>query len=166
MSFSIRERKPRHPGHFRKPKPEKKIPAKILRDLEDANPYKDGKTRIFLDDERICPPGWTLAKDVAAFKIALDLCPPEMLAAVSLDWYLGAGITSGEKAAEYLSAHLAATPDAFDNLEFVTLHSSDRDKAREMARMIVEVLEAHEALRWVSVTLGLPVDSARKRRTY
>lgn len=166
MGYPVRERKPRHPGHFRKPKPEKKMPLKLQQQAAEANPYKDGLTRIFLDDERHCPAGWTLAKDVPAFKALIDACPPDQLAAVSLDWYLGCGITSGEKAAEYLADHLSAKPDSFDNLEFITCHSSDRDKARGMAKTIVNVLEAHEALRWVSITLGLPVDTRNRNRTY
>ena len=166
MGFPNRERKPRHPGHFRKPKPEKKVPFKIQRELEEANPYKDGRMRIFLDDERGCPPGWTLAENVAEFKQILEACPPVNLAAVSLDWHLGAGITNGEKAAEFLAAHIAAHADAFDNLDFITLHSSDRDKARLMARPIVEALEANDSTRMVSVTLGLPVDTPRKRRLF
>src|SRR3546814_20191206 len=83
---------------------------------------------------------------------------------MSPNWNLGTGTTPGDKAAEYLAEHLDASPDAFDNLEFITLHSSRRDKARPMARRIIQTLEAHEALRMVSVTLGLPVDTPRKRR--
>src|SRR3546814_12196639 len=78
--------------------------------------YKDGRTRIFLDDERGCPAGWTLAENVAEFKQILEACPPADLAAVSLDWHLGTGITPGDKAAEYLAEHLDASPDALANL--------------------------------------------------
>lgn len=166
MGFPNSRLKQRHPGHFRKPKPEKKMPLAVQRAQEEANPYKDGRTRIFLDDERGCPPGWTLAENVAEFKTILEACPPANLAAVSLDWHLGTGITPGDKAAEYLADHLASQPNAFDNLEFITMHSTRRDKARPMARRIIEVLEAHEALRMVSVTLGLPVDTPRKRRAF
>src|SRR3546814_4107408 len=77
-----------------------------------------------------------------------DVCSSDLdLAAVSLDGHLGTGITPGDKAAEYLAEHLDASPDAFDNLEFITPHSSRRDKARPMARRIIQTLEAHEALR-------------------
>src|SRR3546814_8498248 len=111
-------------------------------------------------------PYTTLFRSVAEFKQILEACPPADLAAVSLDWHLGTGITPGDKTAEYLAEHLDASPDAFDNLEFITLHSSRRDKARPMARRIIQTLEAHEALRMVSVTLGLPDDTPRKRRAF
>src|SRR3546814_9063749 len=65
MGFPNRERKQRHAGHFRKPKPEKKLPVAVQKAREEADPYKDGRTRIFLDDERGCPAGWTLAENVA-----------------------------------------------------------------------------------------------------
>src|SRR3546814_1859867 len=86
MGFPNRERKQRHAGHFRKPKPEKKLPVAVQKAREEADPYKDGRTRIFLDDERGCPAGWTLAENVAEFKQILEECPPAALAAVSLDW--------------------------------------------------------------------------------
>src|SRR3546814_8200469 len=89
MGFPNRERKQRHAGHFRKPKPEKKLPVAVQKAREEADPYKDGRTRIFLDDERGCPAGWTLAENVAEFKQILEACPPADLAAVSLDWHLG-----------------------------------------------------------------------------
>src|SRR3546814_3724361 len=94
-------------------------------------------------------PYTTLFRNVAEFKQILEACPPADLAAVSLDWHLGTGITPGDKAAEYLAEHLDASPDAFDNLEFITLHSSRRDQARPMARRIIQTLEAHEDLRMV-----------------
>src|SRR3546814_3775678 len=102
MGFPNRERKQRHAGHFRKPKPEKKLPVAVQKAREEADPYKDGRTRIFLDDERGCPAGWTLAENVAEFKQILEACPPADLAAVYLDWHLGTGITPGDKAEEYL----------------------------------------------------------------
>src|SRR3546814_9233470 len=52
MGFPNRERKQRHAGHFRKPKPEKKLPVAVQKAREEADPYKDGRTRIFLDDKR------------------------------------------------------------------------------------------------------------------
>src|SRR3546814_19620625 len=112
MGFPNRERKQRHAGHFRKPKPEKKLPVAVQKAREEADPYKDGRTRIFLDDERGCPAGWTLAENVAELQQLLEDSPPADLAAVSSARHLGTGITPRHEAAEYLEEHPDACPAA------------------------------------------------------
>lgn len=163
MAFPNRAPKERHPGHYRKPKAEKKVPLKQAMAQAGfatlANPYKDGKTRIYLDDDRACPPGWTLAKNVTQFKAALDACPPADLAGVSLDWYLGHDLDKGTVAAEALAAHLIARPTEFEALEIICCHSSELKEAANMARSIAKAIKDLEGLRWVSIQVGQPVDT-------
>src|SRR3546814_1604949 len=109
-------------------------------------------------------PYTTLFRSVAEFKQILEACPPADLAAVSLDWHLGTGITPGDKAAEYLAEHLDASPDAFDNLEFITLHSSRRDKARPMARRIRS--EEHTSELQSLMRISYAVFCLKKKKNY
>lgn len=148
--------KPRHPGFFKKPKPEKKSPARLVAAQSEADPYKDGKLRLFLDDERTCPPGWTLVKNIVELKNALDHCEPDQLRAVSLDWYLGVGVVDGHAAAKMLVDTLLARPENFSDLEAISCHSTNLDEAATMARTIVGAIKNHEVLPWISVQLGLP----------
>src|SRR3546814_13427014 len=111
MGFPNRERKQRHAGHFRKPKPEKKLPVAVQKAREEADPYKDGRTRICLDDERGCPAGWTLAETATEFKPILEECHPAELSDVSLDWPIGTGIKTGHKAEQKTYEHHNASTE-------------------------------------------------------
>src|SRR5690606_32772286 len=90
----------RHNTYAKSPRPKTGKPKGYRSRLKQAkaapkNPYKDDLIRIFLDDERPCPPGWILCRNVIEFETALKHTPKGKLRAVSLDWYLGAGVMDG-----------------------------------------------------------------------
>lgn len=97
---------------------------------------QSGGIRIYLDDERKAPAGWTLVKSPKAFYDLIDNADlREQITHMSLDWHLGAGITNGEEVVKRLAVMLE---DAayFPKLEIITLHSSDRKKAIAMAKTL------------------------------
>jgi len=122
-----------------------------------VDPYGDGKIRIYLDDERPCPTGWTLARNVDELGKLLDFTPPDRIAEISLDWHLGTGVMNGHAAAALVSAALARQPAGYTSLRRIYCHSSDRDEAGTMARTIAQVVLEHEALERVRVRIGAAI---------
>lgn len=100
----------------------------------------EGKVRIYLDDERIPPDGWTLVKSVTALIEMIRSLGPGRLERLSLDWYLGSGTTTGHQAVERILDLMRDEPGQFSNLQRVNLHSSDRSEAIAMARRMEEPL--------------------------
>ncbi|QAY80242.1 cyclic-phosphate processing receiver domain-containing protein [Sphingosinicella sp. BN140058] len=155
MARPYREPRPPHPGFFQKPKLEKRPPLRLAAAAKAADPYKDGRLRIFLDDDRACPPGWTLVKCVADFEDLLAACPPANLAGVALDWYLGHAVAGdGHEAAAALIRHIEAAPAEFTALEAVYCHSSVPEEAAKMARAIAAAILRNEDMPDIDVRVG------------
>lgn len=123
---------------FKKPKAEKTFVAKAGAKPTPKDPYQDGMLRMFLDDERDSPPGFTLYRDLGAFEQALKTVDLSTIYSISLDWYLGVGIKNGHAAAALLAEMLATRRKEFTNLRIITCHSSDIEEAVKMARTLAE----------------------------
>jgi len=114
----------------------------------------DGGVRIYLDDERPVPDGWTLAKSPAALMELLggSRDVTDRVTHLSLDWYLGTGITNGEEIARRLAARFRDDPDYMPRLEAIGLHSSDRDKAIAMMQTLRDAIPED---RWFDMRVNL-----------
>lgn len=122
---------------FKKPKAEKSFPGKSGATPTPKDPYQDGMLRMFLDDERPCPPGFTLYRDLPAFEAGLAAADLSKLYAISLDWYLGCGIAgNGHMAAEMVATLIRDRQAELTELRIITCHSSDIPEAAKMARTI------------------------------
>jgi len=99
-------------------------------------PPEKGSVRIYLDDERVPPEGWTLVKSVTALMEMLRTLEPGRLEHLSLDWHLGSGVTTGHDAVERILRLMLEEPERFANLKRVNCHSSDREEAIKMARKL------------------------------
>lgn len=116
-----------------------------------------GPLKIYLDDERPCPQGWTPAKTAKAFWEIVDAAGPGGIERIALDWYLGPDETNGEKVAVDLAARMAEDPEGFSSLKSVSFHSSDRDRAVAMARTVAAVLHDDDSkLPYFDCRLGAP----------
>ncbi len=133
----------------------KKPALKLVDSKAKSSPYADDRVRIFLDDDRPCPPGWTLARNLGQFIRAVTECPPEKLGAISLDWDLGYGQPNGHDAVEFLIEHLTAAPESFE-FDGIFCHSGCREEAVKMAKALNAALEQHENLSWIAILLELP----------
>lgn len=133
----------------------KKPALKAVANETPPSPYKDDLVRIFLDDERPCPPGWTLTRNLGQFIRAVTECPPEKLGGLALDWDLGYGQPNGHDAVEFVIEHLTANPEAFE-FDGIFCHSACREEAVKMAKALNAALEQHENLSWIAVMLELP----------
>jgi hypothetical protein len=95
--------------------------------------------KIFLDDERPCPEGWTLVKNCKEFFSLLDNVDTRYnVTQLSLDWYLGNtqdGVVVATQLAEKFFTDLYYLP----NLQLINLHSSDREQAFRMKRILSEI---------------------------
>lgn len=107
-------------------------------------PPTEGPVSIFLDDERPCPEGYTLARSPAAFDAIVEAVGGERVAHMALDWHLGCGIEDGIAVATRLADRMTADPKAFPALTIVSLHSSDHGKAREMHDILETGLKARD----------------------
>lgn len=159
-----RPSKPR-PTFHKKEKQPKVFPGRaayLAKTGQIANPSApaapaDGRLRIFLDDERPAPAGWTLVKSVHAFKELIEATDPSTIREISLDWYLGTGCANGDAAAEYLGGVFAERANEFTDLMWVLCHSSDDRKAIEMAKTINQAIpEFTEDGPNIIVTVGRP----------
>ena len=156
-----RARKPRHPGFHRK---EKKNGASGFRSIpsrtELTEPLETGPIRIFLDDERDAPEGFVVARTLPAFRKLLDSIDMSRLHTICLDWHLGSHAEPGQSgfdAAQMIIDKLAEYPLQFSGLSSIWLHSSDIEKAADMARMLskpFELAEEDGILHHVYVVVG------------
>lgn len=123
----------------------------------NAQAPKEGSVHLFLDDDRPCPAGWTVARSAKAFFELIDAIGPNRIETISLDWYLGACTPNGEAVAEQLLDLMRKKPDLFSKLELIRFHSSDRKMAIAMMRTLEEPLrEGWESLPFFATALGLP----------
>ena len=90
---------------------------------------------MFLDDERPCPKGWTAVLTPAAFATVVEE-HGDRIECLALDWHLGANLANGEAIAKGLARQVAADPHHLPSLSVVTLHSSDRERAISMLRIL------------------------------
>lgn len=140
MARPWRPEEPRRPkpSFYKKPKAEKRFPGKKgALCPTTADPYQDGMLRMFLDDERPCPPGFTLYRTLDQFQTALQAADLSRIYAISLDWHLGA-TDRGTTAAETLAEMLANRRAEFSELRIITCHSTDIEQAAKMARTIAK----------------------------
>lgn len=117
--------------------------------IRRETPPAEGGVRIYLDDERSPPEGWTLVKSVTALMTMLFELEPGRLERLSLDWHLGSGVTTGHDAVERILRLMLEEPERFANLKSVTCHSSDRSEAIMMARKLEDPLSDE----WVGIPL-------------
>jgi hypothetical protein len=123
----------------------------------------NGPIRIFLDDERKAPKGWTLVKTIDAFIAAVDAADPTRLEALSLDWHLGRDVPNGNVALDRLIERMRSDSDHFPVLERVHFHSADPDEAVAMARRFagfiretIEIWKTHDEM--VMMDASMPWD--------
>ena len=145
------------------PKKPRKPSAKFLaRKAEQEaarreTPPTEGGVRIYLDDERVPPEGWTLVKSVTALMEMLRTLEPGRLECLSLDWYLGSGTTTGHDAVDRILHLMLEEPVRFAGLKRVNCHSSDRTEAIAMARKLEEPLsEEWEGIPFYRIGIGQP----------
>ena len=113
--------------------------------------------RIYLDDERIPPDGWTLVKSVTALMEMLRNLEPGRLERLSLDWHLGSGITTGQDAVERILRLMLEEPERFANLKRVNCHSSNWAKAIKMAHKLEEPLcDEWQGIPFYQIAIGQP----------
>jgi hypothetical protein len=99
-----------------------------------------GPIRIFMDDEREAPKGWTLVRSIDLFTEALDAADPARLEAISLDWHLGQDAPNGNVALDRLIERMRAHPERFRALERVHFHSADPNEAVAMTRRFADFI--------------------------
>jgi hypothetical protein len=145
------------------PKKPRKPSAKFLaRKAEQEaarreTPPAEGGVRIYLDDDRIPPEGWTLVKSITALMEMLRDLEPGRLERLSLDWHLGSAVTNGHDAVERILRLMLEEPERFANLERVNCHSSDREEAIKMARKLEAPLsEEWHGIPFYRIAIGQP----------
>ena len=149
--------RPKRPKKPRKPS-EKFLARKAAEAEAKQKEIPDnGPVRLFLDDERQAPEGWTLVRSPNALRVAINDIEPGRIEGLSLDWHLGSGVTNGEKVVEDLLILMKDRPDIFAGLSMVHLHSSDREKAVAMARqMATPTRESWDGIPYYGVDVGMP----------
>ena len=145
------------------PKKPRKPSAKFLarkaeqEAIRRETPPTEGGVRIYLDDERIPPDGWTLVKSVTALMEMLRNLDPGRLERLSLDWHLGSGITTGQDAVERILRLMLEEPERFANLKRVNCHSSNWAKAIKMAHKLEEPLcDEWQGIPFYQIAIGQP----------
>lgn len=119
---------------------------------------------VYLDDERPCPNGWTLAKTPKDFFDLLKRGDDylDLVTHISLDWYLGSNQIDGVQvvtqfAEMFFDAHHEGKT-FLPNLKGMGFHSSDREQAKRMWSIMNEVLEGTDPSRLdkIRLRLGMP----------
>ena len=123
----------------------------------EGRPPSEGGVRIYLDDERALPEGWTLARSPKAFfeMVGGDRDVSDRVTHLSLDWYLGTGVTNGEAVATTLADRFRTDPGFLPRLRAIGFHSSDRDKAVAMVRILRDAI-GDDRLDGIDMRLGTP----------
>lgn len=119
------------------------IARKAERDaVQEGRPPSDGGVMLYLDDERPLPEGWTLARSPRAFfeLVGGDRDVSDRITHLSLDWYLGSGVSDGLVVAGRIADRFHEDPGFLPRLKAIGLHSSDRDKAVEMHRILEDAI--------------------------
>lgn len=97
---------------------------------------RTGDVNLFLDDERLPKEGWTLVRTPEALIALVDnpVIAPR-IRRLALDWHLGTGHPNGDAVAKDLASRFL-DPAFLPNLEIVHFHSSVREKALGMLRIV------------------------------
>lgn len=119
--------------------------------------------RLFMDDERDPPRGWTLVRSIEAFVEALDAIDGTRLEAISLDWHLGRDVPNGNVALDSLIDRLRRRPERYPILDRVHFHSADHHEAvlmtRRFADFVRETLDAWRVRdRMIMMDASMPWD--------
>lgn len=137
-------------------------PAFLARKAEEqaimeGRPPSEGGVRIYLDDERPLPQGWTLARSPKAFfdMVGGDRDVSDRVTHLSLDWYLGTGVANGESVATTLADRFRSDAGFLPRLQAIGFHSSDRDKAIAMVHILRNAI-GEERLDDIDMRLGTP----------
>lgn len=123
----------------------------------EGRPPSDGGVKVYLDDERALPQGWTLARSPAAFfeMVGGDRDVSDRITHISLDWHLGTGVADGETVARRLAECFTTDPGFMPRLRAIGFHSSDRKRAVAMHRMIDDAL-SEDRREEIDMSLGTP----------
>lgn len=111
-----------------------------MTDADQGRPPETGPIRLFMDDDRDAPRGWTLVRSNEAFVEALDTVDGSRLEAISLDWHLGRDMPNGNVALDALIDRLRRHPDRYPILDRVHFHSSDHPEAVMMTRRFADFI--------------------------
>jgi hypothetical protein len=114
-----------------------------------------GPLRIFLDDQRPAPEGWTLARHGGELLSITDRMP-ERVEAISFDHNLFPGDAKGGEIAGYLWDEIEADPKRFALLSTVHLHSDDSSAIRDMRRDLESRMTRDAAFPRISIHEGEP----------
>ena len=129
-----------------------------LRDNSKLVP-PEGPLKIFLDDTRSPPDGWTLVESAGALTSLLE-SDGDRITHLSLDWHLGPGLDKGDAAAEYLADGFIRNPLSYPKLEWIYFHSTKRDAALAMFRTVRKALP--EDRRYdILMDVGMPETAGR-----
>jgi hypothetical protein len=116
--------------------------------MDEVPDNSPNSIKIYLDDERPCPPGWTLCTTFWQFKEMLERDKEflDQVSHISLDWYLGhRDQVTGHEAVGVLGQMIfngdCDNQPYMPNLKVVSFHSSDLDQAKKMRRSLEEILE-------------------------
>ena len=115
-----------------------------------CSPEETGPIGIFLDDERLCPEGWLLARHPAEFFTILHSVDARRLTRISLDWHLGPGQPDGEEIAAILTDPERDHFALLKNVTHINCHSSDRDRAYAMIRTL------EKSFPYIIFEIGIP----------
>lgn len=114
-----------------------------------------GPVRIFLDDERPAPAGWTLAKYGGDLLRIVDRIP-ERISEISFDQNLIPGDPKGREIADYLWSEIAAGEISMPNLKRVGFHTDDPSASSDMASDL-RMRMADPGFPRVETVIGMPV---------
>lgn len=143
-----------HLARANRPEAKHATPLRDPRARPDLRPANDravaapktgnGLLRVFLDDERPCPPGWLAVRSPGEFATVVEE-HGDRIECLALDWYLGPNLANGEAVAKGIARRLASDPRFLPALSVLTLHSSDRERAISMARTLEPAFADHRA---------------------
>ena len=95
--------------------------------------------KLFLDDEREAPPGWTLCRSVEALRVHLR--STAQIEAMSLDYDMGSGYETGLHALDWILKEVKSNP-SFTPPASIRAHTRSIDMGIEMRRKIGEIHSA------------------------
>jgi hypothetical protein len=115
----------------------------------------EGPVRIFLDDERPAPEGWTLAKYANELFRIVDRIP-ERVEAISFDQNLIPGDAKGREIADLLWEEVASGEIVLPNLKQVGFHTDDHSAADAMQADLRIRMAAQTTFPQVEIVMGMP----------
>lgn len=120
----------------------------------------EGPLSVFLDDDRDCPPGWTLVETTEEMiAVISDPANTARIERLAFDWHLGDGRPNAEAAATWLAERFEEDSQYVPALEVVFFHSTNKDKALEMMRRIQRGIDRRNSRRFIMMDLCLPFEA-------